>query len=209
MSRCRTVLYTLVSAMPKPYIPRDAWAVKAAQEGYRARSVYKLQELDSRFHLLRHGMTVLDIGAAPGSWLQYVSRQIGEKGRALGLDLQAIDAIAPHVITEICDITDEAAVERSIAAAKLQQVDLMLSDIAPNTSGIKDVDQWRSIELCQHVLEIARRHLTPRGSLVMKVFRGADFDEFLASCRSQYARVTTISVKASRDRSKEVYVVCR
>ncbi len=195
--------------MPKPFIPRDSWAVKAAKEGYRARSVYKLMELDEKFHLLRNGMQVLDIGAAPGSWLQYTARRVGEAGRVLGIDLQTIEPVHANVVTVVCDSTDESALRAAIAVAHLHRIELILSDIAPNTSGIKDIDQWRSIELSQHVLSIARTHLAPHGTLVMKVFRGADFDDFLALCRESFNRVTIATVKASRDRSREVYVVCR
>ncbi len=195
--------------MPKPYVPNDKWSQRAAKEGYRARSVYKLIELDVKYHLLHHGMKVLDIGAAPGSWLQYTSDRIGPMGKVLGLDLKEIKSIAPNVSSAVCDITDEVAVEKAMADVGMTQADIVLSDIAPNTSGIKDVDQWRSIELSRLVVQCARRHLKPGGKLVMKVFRGKNFDEFLQEVRKVWPNAKPYTVEASRDRSREVYIVCR
>lgn len=194
--------------MPKPYIPNDNWSRKAAAEGYRARSVYKLQELDERFNLLRPGLKVIDIGAAPGSWLQYVSKRIGATGLAVGLDLQPIEKIAPNVKTFVCDVTDAEALASILKDCGIEKADLVLSDIAPNTSGIKDVDQWRSLELSRIVVEVAKAHLRPGGKLVMKVFRGRDFDAFFVELKLQYKKARIVTVEASRDRSREVYVVC-
>lgn len=195
--------------MPKPYVPNDKWSQRAAEEGYRARSVYKLMELDVRYHLLHPGMKVLDIGAAPGSWLQYTSDRIGPKGVVLGLDLKEIKKIAPNVKLAVCDINDAAAVEKAMAAAGIHHADIVLSDIAPNTSGIKDVDQWKSIELSRMVVAFAKKHLRPGGKLVMKVFRGKNFDEFLREVRQDWPNAKPYTVEASRDRSREVYIVCR
>lgn len=195
--------------MPKPYIPNDKWSRRAAEEGYRARSVYKLIELDLRNRLLHAGMKVIDVGAAPGSWLQYVSEKIGTSGLAVGFDLKEIKKIAPNVRTAVCDVTDEKATEAFLAEAGMDKADLVLSDIAPNTSGIKDVDQWRSIELSRMVVGVAKRHLRPGGKLVMKVFRGRDFDAFLREVRQDWPNAKPYTVEASRDRSREVYIVCR
>ncbi len=195
--------------MPKPYTPNDKWSQRAASEGFRARSVYKLQELNEKFHLLEPGMTVLDLGAAPGSWLQEVSLQIGPEGKAIGLDLTDIEPIADNVETLVQDVTDVPAVEKILSDRGISHVDLVLSDMAPSTSGVKDVDQWRSVELCQAVLAIADAVLKPEGTAVMKIFRGADFDEFVNVVRAQYANVRVAQVKASRDRSREVYIVAR
>lgn len=194
--------------MPKPYVPNDKWSRKAASEGFRARSVYKLMEIDARYHLLRPGIRVIDIGAAPGSWLQYSSEILGLEGRVLGLDLKPIVSIAPNVTTLVCDVFDDEAVAKAIASMSWQKVDLVLSDIAPNTSGIKDVDQWRSIELNRKIAAIARKYLRGNGSVVMKVFRGKDFDAFTHELKSQFQRLKVMSAVASRDRSREVYVVC-
>lgn len=195
--------------MPKRYVPNDVWSRKAAKEGYRARSVYKLMELDERFHLLKSGQTVLDLAAAPGSWLQYVSKRIGPKGLAIGFDLQPIASIAENVHTFEQDITEPEKIDSLLEAQCLPPIDLILSDIAPSTSGIRDVDQWRSIELNQAVLAIAERWLRPGGRCVLKVFRGADFDAFLREVKTDWQDVKLVSPRASRDRSREVYVVMK
>lgn len=195
--------------MPKPYIPNDKWAQRAAKEGYRARSVYKLMELDERYRLLRPGMKVLDIGAAPGSWMQYVSKKIGDTGLVLGVDLKEMKRIAPNVKLAILDVNDKPKLDATMKIFGLDKVDLVLSDIAPNTSGIKDVDQWRSIELSRMVVTVAKQYLKPGGKLVMKVFRGKNFDEFLKEVRVDYPTAKPYEVEASRDRSREIYIVAR
>jgi len=195
--------------MPKPYTPNDAWSRKAAKEGFRARSVYKLMELDERFHLLKPGQTVLDLAAAPGSWLQYASKRIGPKGLAIGFDLKPIAPIADNVRTFEQDVMHPEQLDSLLEAEHLPKINLVLSDIAPSTSGIRDVDQWRSIELNQAVLAIAERWLAPGGACVLKVFRGADFDAFLREVKLQWKDVRIATPRASRDRSKEVYLVMR
>ncbi|MFA7681878.1 MAG: RlmE family RNA methyltransferase [Candidatus Peribacteraceae bacterium] len=192
--------------MPRPYIPNDKWSRRAAKEGYRARSVYKLMELDERLRLLKPGMIVLDLGAAPGSWLQYTVEKIGPKGKSIGVDLQPIESIA-GATTYQQDVTDAEGVAAILQKEKVAKVDLILSDLAPSTSGIRDVDQWRSIELNQAVIAIAQRFLKPGGVCVMKVLRGADFDQFLKDLKSQWKKVRTAQVQASRDRSKEIYII--
>ncbi len=193
--------------MPKPYIHNDSWSQKAAKEGYRARSVYKLMEIDERFDLLQPGMHVLDIGAAPGSWLQYASKRVGQTGMVLGIDLKEIKHVGNNVKTRVCDLTDHAGMREALASVGWTVADIILSDIAPNTSGIKDVDQWRSVELSRLVLDTALQLLSPKGTLVMKVFRGKNFDEFTAEVKKHFPAIKVMSVKASRDRSREVYVL--
>lgn len=197
--------------MPKPYTPNDKWSQRAAKEGFRARSVYKLMELDRRFHILQPGMKVLDLGAAPGSWLQYAAEKIGPAGKIVGVDLQAISEVAPHVAVYRFDITDGTKVEAMLADEGMERVDAVLSDIAPSTSGVQDVDQWRSVELAQAVIGIAAAHLRKNGFCATKVFRGADFDAMIRSVKQSglWSDVRTVKVQASRDRSREVYVVMR
>lgn len=208
--------------MPKRYIPNDKWARKAKDEGFRARSIYKLQELDEKFHLVTPGMFVLDLGAAPGSWLQYVSGKIGPKGLAIGMDLQEIKTIAPNVQTVVQDIMDLDAVEKLVChllqqsspsstggGGRGEEVDLLLSDAAPSTSGIHDVDQWRSIELNQSALAVGKRLLKPGGRCVLKVFQGADFDPFIKDVKREWKDVHIIKAKTSRDRSTEVYLIAK
>ncbi len=197
--------------MPKRYTPNDNWSRKAAAEGYRARSVYKLMELDERFTLLHPGMMVLDLGAAPGSWLQYASKAVGRQGKVIGVDLQAIDEVAPNVSVHRFDITNDAKIETMLEEEEVGYVDLVLSDIAPSTSGVKDVDQWRSVELAHAVLAVATRHLKKDGFCVIKVFRGGDFDELLRDIKTagHWRDVRATKVQASRDRSREVYLVMK
>ena len=191
------------------YVPNDKWSRKATEEGYRARSVYKLKELDEKFRILKKGMTILDLGAAPGSWLQYAAEKVGRKGAVLGIDLQVIEPVADNVHTFVADITDIEAIAEILNEQKISTVHCVISDLAPKTSGIKDVDQWRSIELSQAVLETAAVVLKKDGICVLKVLRGADFDEFLRETRKSWKLVKATSVKASRDSSREVYVVLK
>jgi 23S rRNA (uridine2552-2'-O)-methyltransferase len=201
--------------LPKRYTPNDRWSRKARDEGYRARSVYKLEEIDVRWHLLTPGMAVLDLGAAPGSWLQYASENIGPKGIAIGIDLQAIGAIADNVVTLQQDMTDIAMVVQRVqevlekAKPQRRTLDLILSDAAPSTSGVHDVDQWRSIELNRSALAIGKMLLKPGGFCVLKVLRGGDYDEFLRDVKAEWTDVRTTKAAVSRDRSTEIYLLCK
>lgn len=195
--------------MPKPYQPNDKWSQKAAAEGYRARSVYKLMELDERHRLLAPGMTVLDLGAAPGSWLQYESEAVGPGGKVIGIDLTPIAPIANNVFTYRHDLMDIPGVRKIVESHGVKQVDLILSDAAPNTSGVADIDQWRSVELTRSIMDTAIAMLRPGGKAVAKIFRGADFDEFVNTVKKQFRMMKVVHVKATRDRSKEVYLVVR
>ena len=206
--------------MPKPYNPQDRYFKKAKEEGYKARSAFKLKEINERFRILKKGDTVLDLGAAPGSFLQYTSQVIGLEGRSLGLDLQGIELNLPNIKTEVCDIYDEENVNGLVEVflktksrggngnAALKCVDVILSDLAPRTSGVKDVDQWKSVELCMQVMGIAKKWLKPRGNLLMKIFQGADFDEFYHEVKKYFKTIKIAKPDAVRDRSREVYLVC-
>lgn len=192
--------------MPKPYTPNDKWSQKAQEEGFRARSVYKLQELQERFHLFRKNQSVLDLGACPGSWLQYVRTQVD--GTVIGIDLTPIEPIeGVHLFTE--DITDVDKLNTIFTQLNIDEFPIIISDLAPKTSGIADVDQWRSIELSHAVLNVAKQWLTPTGTIVLKILRGADFDELLHDLKHHFEEVRVAIAKASRDRSKEVYVIAR
>ncbi len=212
--------------MPKPYNPQDRYFKKAKEEGYKARSAFKLQEIQEKLRVMRPGDMVLDLGAAPGSFLQYTSKVIGPKSQALGLDLQEIELSLPNVETAVCDISDDTKVEESVKAffkkiaesengngnGALTRVghrfDVILSDLAPSTSGVKDIDQWKSVELCMQVMEIAKKWLKPHGNLVMKIFQGADFDEFYREVKKHFKTLKIAKPDAVRDRSREVYLVC-
>lgn len=191
--------------MPKPYIPNDKLARKARFEGFRARSVYKLEELDQRFHLLSPGQDVLDLGAAPGSWMQYAAQKVGEAGSVMGIDLQVIQPISQNAKSFIADINSIEEVQKIIGNKKF---DLVLSDLAPNTTGIKEVDASRSVELDKSVFEIAKFSLKPGCKLVMKVFQGEELTKFLKQLKLHFKSVAVFKSQASRDRSREVYIIC-
>lgn len=190
----------------KPYDPRDAYYRKAKQAGLRARSAYKLEEIARRFGLYRPGMTVLDLGAAPGGWLQILSRLVGPHGLVVGVDLQPIEPVAPNVRTVVGDIHAEATRE-VIRALRPDRFDALTSDMAPKTTGIKDVDEARSIELVRTALELCDEYLAQGGSLVAKVFEGGEFPALLAEFRQRFERVRLVRPEATRGRSFEIYVV--
>lgn len=190
------------------YNHKDPLMFKAHREGFRARSVFKLEELDKKFHFFATGMKVLDLGAAPGSWLQFASDKIGPAGKILGLDLQPIAPVGDNVTTEICDISDLDKVTQVLTSHDIQTFDLVISDLAPNTTGINYVDQLNSVRLNKAVFEVAKKHLIPSGRLIMKVFPGEHFDRFLKELKLYYKDVSVQRVSASRESSREVYVVC-
>jgi 23S rRNA (uridine2552-2'-O)-methyltransferase len=195
--------------MPKPYQPNDILAQKARKENFRARSVYKLQELDAKYHLIQPGMHVLDVAAAPGSWMQYTVKKLGPNGHVLGLDLQEIEAIAGNVTTVVCDISNDNEIEKALADLGWVNVDLVLSDIAPSTTGISELDHGRSIDLNTIIYKAAKKFLKPGGRVVMKVFEGSTFQDFIKELRRNFKKVVVTKAKASRDRSKELYVICQ
>lgn len=194
--------------MPHAYNPHDKLMVKAKTQGYRARSVYKLMELDQKFKLFKPGQKVLDIGAAPGSWLQYVSQVVGPSGFVLGLDLQEIKPVSRNVATEIVDIENYGELEKIFVKHEISQFDLVISDIAPSTTGIKGLDNKRSYELSKIAFEISLKYLKRSGSLVMKIFQGEEIGPFMSQLKQEFGFVTAYKVRASRDRSREVYLVC-
>lgn len=195
--------------MSKPYVPNDKWSQRAAEAGYRARSVFKLMEIDDRYQMLKPGMTVLDIGAAPGSWLQYAAEKVGPRGRVFGFDLTAIEPVAENVVTEQLDALDKEKVQEALNRHGFQTVDLVLSDIAPNTSGVKDVDQWKSVELAAAVTKLALKILPNGGYCIVKVLRGSDFDAYLKTLKATWRESKVMEVAATRDSSSEVYVVLK
>jgi 23S rRNA (uridine2552-2'-O)-methyltransferase len=177
---------------------------RAKAEGYRARSAYKLLEICDRFRLLRPGEVVVDLGAAPGSWSQVAAERVGPTGTVVAVDLQPIKALL-GVRSVVGDVRDVEA----IAAAVGQPADVVLSDVAPNVSGIVVTDQARAIELAGSALAVATRLLRPGGAAVIKVFRGEDFDRFLTQARDAFAKVNVVIPQATRVESREAYVVGR
>lgn len=186
----------------------DEFVLRAQQEGYRSRASYKLLELNDKDALLKQGMTVIDLGAAPGGWSQIAVDLVGQKGKVVALDILEMDPI-PDVDFIHGDFREEAVLEQLMATIGGRPVDLVMSDMAPNTSGVKGIDQPRSIYLCELALELSLTVLKPGGNMVVKVFQGEGFDEFLRACRQSFTKVVSRKPDASRDRSREIYLVAQ
>ncbi len=184
----------------------DEYVKQAQALGYRSRAVFKLQELDDRDHFLKPGLVVVDLGAAPGGWSQYASKKIGKKGVIIALDLLPIEPLEGVTFLQ-GDFREETQLEALMAALAGRPVDLILSDMAPNMSGNKIVDQSRGMYLAELALEMARDILKPGGTFVTKLFQGPDVDTYLASAKSLFGKVSFRKPKASRSRSPEVYLV--
>ena len=184
----------------------DEYVKLAQQRGYRSRAVFKLEEIDSRDRLIRPGLSVLDLGAAPGGWSQYVAEKIGKRGKIIALDILPVEAIPGVDIIE-GDFQDEQVFDQLLKTLEGNAVDLVLSDMAPNMSGTRVVDQPRAMYLAELALDMARQVLKPGGAFVTKLFMGAGFDEYQRDVRKSFASVANRKPKASRDRSREVYLV--
>lgn len=184
----------------------DLYVQRAQADGYRARAAYKLLEIDERDHLLRPGAVVVDLGAAPGSWCQVAVKRCGPKARVFALDLLPMEPVA-GVDFILGDFTEDSVLELLEARLEGARVDVVLSDMAPNLSGVATVDQARSIHLCELALDFAARHLKPGGQFVVKVFQGEGFMDFRKQMEGAFASVQVRKPKASRDRSAEVYLV--
>jgi 23S rRNA (uridine2552-2'-O)-methyltransferase len=186
----------------------DPYVKQAQQQGLRSRAAFKLLELQEKYTLIRPGMTVIDLGAAPGGWCQVVRPLVGSAGRVVALDILPM-APVPGVEFVHGDFTEDEPLQALELALGGAEVDLVLSDMAPNMSGMATVDQARSMYLAELALEFARAHLKPGGDLVVKLFQGADFDGFVRQVRSLFGKVQVIKPKASRPRSNEVYLLAR
>jgi 23S rRNA (uridine2552-2'-O)-methyltransferase len=186
---------------------RDHFHRIAKSEGYRSRAAFKLKQLDGRYHLLRQGQVVVDLGAAPGGWLQVAREKVGDEGFVLGVDLQAIAGLPfENVVTLVADITDASTPE--LIRSKLPRpADVLLSDASPDISGVWDVDHARSVELARAALAIADAALAPGGKLLMKVFQGGMFGELLSEVKRRFGSVKVTKPVASRKRSAEVYII--
>ena len=186
----------------------DPYVKRAHEEGWRSRAAFKLEEIQKSDRLLKPGMTVVDLGAAPGGWSQYAARRLDGKGRVIALDVLEMPAI-PGVEFIQGDFSDEAVLERLNALLGGTKVDLVMSDMAPNMMGIADVDHDRSMLLVELAEEFAAQALRPGGDLLMKVFQGRGFQPLVGRLRKSYETVKLRKPKASRSRSSEVYVLAR
>ncbi|WP_018146242.1 MULTISPECIES: 23S rRNA (uridine(2552)-2'-O)-methyltransferase RlmE [unclassified Thioalkalivibrio] len=186
----------------------DPYVQRAQQEGYRGRAVYKLQEINERDRLLKPGMRVVDLGAAPGGWTQYAARKIGRKGVLIATDILPMDPVpGAEIVTG--DFREDAVLDAILALVGDERADLVLSDMAPNLTGTGAVDLPRSIHLCELALDLATRILNPGGAFLVKLFQGEGSDAYLAEVRRRFGSVKVRKPKASRPRSREVYVLAR
>ena len=186
----------------------DEFVKRAQKEGWRSRAVFKLAQIQDTERLLRPGIRCVDLGAAPGGWSQYAARIVGAAGRIVATDILPMDAI-PGVEFVLGDFREEAVLGQVLERVGSDKVDLVMSDMAPNMAGIDAVDQPRSMYLAELALEFADRVLTPGGDLLVKLFQGAGFEQFMRDARRRYGRVVTKKPKASRTRSPETYLLAR
>ncbi len=186
----------------------DEFVKRAQKEGWRSRAVFKLAQIQDKERLLRPGIRCVDLGAAPGGWSQYAARIVGASGRIVATDILPMDAI-PGVEFVLGDFREEAVLEQVLERVGSDKVDLVMSDMAPNMAGIDAVDQPRSMYLAELALEFADRVLMPGGDLLVKLFQGAGFEQFMRDARRRYGRVVTKKPKASRTRSPETYLLAR
>ncbi len=186
----------------------DAYVRRARAEGMRSRASYKLEQIAGRDRLLAPGMLVVDLGAAPGGWSQVAARGVAPGGRVIALDFLDMPALAGVTVVQgdFRDAHTVAALARALAAGK---ADLVLSDMAPNLSGIPATDQARALELAELARDFASKHLKPQGNFLVKAFQGAGFEDFVNSLRRQFRTVAVRKPEASRSRSREVYVLAK
>ncbi|HEY6895677.1 MAG TPA: SAM-dependent methyltransferase [Rhodocyclaceae bacterium] len=186
----------------------DPYVLKAKAEGWRSRAVFKLKEIDEKDRLLKPGMAVVDLGATPGSWCEYTVRQIKPNGRLIALDLLPMDPLAGVTFIQ-GDFREDAVLQQLEDALEGRQVDLVLSDMAPNLTGIAVSDQARVMHLAELTLEFCRAHLKPGGDMLVKVFHGSGFIELRKSVAEVFETVLVRKPSASRDRSSETYLLAR
>ncbi len=186
----------------------DVYVKRAQQEGYRSRAAYKLLEIDEKDKLFRPGMTVVDLGAAPGSWSEVAAKKVGHRGRVVALDILPMDSIAGVEFIE-GDFREQEIYDQLLEVLGDAPVDLVISDMAPNISGLKAVDQPRSMYLAELALEMAKKVLKQGGDLLVKVFTGEGLDEYKKVMRPAFDKIIVRKPGASRPRSPEIYLLAR
>lgn len=186
----------------------DSYVKMAQKDGYRSRASYKLLEIQEKDRILRPGNTVIDLGAAPGGWSQVTSRVLGDKGRLIASDILEMDSI-PDVTFIQGDFTEESVLAQILEAVGNHPVDLVISDMAPNMSGVKLADQARAMYLCELALDLAGQVLRPGGDFLIKIFQGEGFDVYHKQVRTMFDKVQMRKPLSSRDRSREQYLLAR
>ena len=187
---------------------REHFYKQAKKEGYRARSAFKLKQIQNRFRILKKGNTVIDLGAAPGGWSQVAKEIVGEKGTVIGIDLLPVQSLEGVIFIE-GDMTDDESIQKIKSLINGKEADTILSDMSPDISGNYSVDQARSIQLCEQAFKTCNELLKSGGNFVCKVFVGEDFQEFLQKIKKQFQAVKQFSPKASRKTSSEIYIVAK
>ena len=186
----------------------DPFVKMAQKDGYRSRASYKLLEIQEKDRILRPGMTVIDLGSAPGGWSQVTSRVIGDKGTLIASDILPMAAIADVTFIE-GDFTEDQVFNQIMDAVGNQPVDLVISDMAPNMSGVRTADQAAAMYLCELALDLASKVLRPGGDFLIKIFHGDGFDDYLRDVRKRFDKVQMRKPTSSRDRSREQYLLAR
>jgi len=187
---------------------KDPYVKKAQLSHYRSRAVYKLIEIDDRDHLFQQGQSVIDLGAAPGSWSQYVSEKIGNKGRLIAIDILPMEPIDNTLFIE-GDFTEQSVYEQCLRVMENTRADLVISDMAPNLSGIRAADQARSLYLAELSFDLAKRVLNKGGDMLVKVFEGEGTDRYRHELKEHFGRIVVRKPRASRDDSCEFYVLAQ
>lgn len=187
--------------------PKDHYFKKAKAQGFKARSAFKLEEIQEKFKIIRKGDQVLDLGCAPGSWSQWVARELGGKGLIVGIDLKPTDLKLPNTIFVQGDIFETNMQEVTDGQLRDGKFDVVLSDMAPKTTGIKLTDQARSHELCEVALDIAQSWLRPGGHVVLKLFHSEDFKTLKERISKEYSRFEALKPQSTRSMSKEIFLV--
>ncbi len=200
MARSKTSLGWLKRHVNDPYVKQ------AQKDGYRSRASYKLLEIREKYKLIRPGMSVVDLGAAPGGWSQVTSRLIGGQGRLIASDILEMDGI-PDVTFIQGDFTEDSVLAQILEAVGNSQVDLVISDMAPNMSGTPEVDMPKAMFLCELALDLAERILKPGGNFVIKIFQGEGFDVYLKDARKKFDKIQMIKPDSSRGSSREQYML--
>ena len=187
---------------------KDVYVKQAQRDGYRSRAVYKLKELDEKKKLLKPGMSVVDLGAAPGGWTQYVTEKLGSSGQIIALDILPMDPL-PDVLVIEGDFHEDVVLDKLMTALSSEGVDVILSDMAPNSSGNVAIDIPRSMALAELAFDLVDKILKPGGSLLIKVFHGEGFDTLLKMARGMFKEVMVRKPAASRSRSRETYLLAK
>lgn len=186
---------------------KDQYRRLAKENSYRSRAVYKLLQINKSYHILKNGMKVVDIGAAPGGWLQFASKITGKNGLVIGIDLKDIEAI-PNVITIKGDVEDKETLALILEFLG-GKADLVLSDLAPNVSGLWEIDHLKQIDLTRKAVEITKKILREEGNALYKVFQGEATSEFISDTRKNFSEVILTKPDASRKQSSELYLLCK